>query len=75
MSFWKRLFGGCSSWSDDTTAARPRLPVTNPSTGLPMTDNSYGGVDVGGNPYGINLHQDTYSPPPSPPDMNGPDGW
>lgn len=24
----------------------------NPATGLPMTDDSYGGVDVGGNPYG-----------------------
>ena len=23
----------------------------NPATGLPMTDYSYGGVDVGGNPY------------------------
>lgn len=33
----------------------------NPSTGLPMTDDSYGGVDVGGNPYG-------YSNPWSSPD-------
>ncbi len=25
----------------------------NPATGLPMNDASYGGVDVGGNPYGF----------------------
>lgn len=25
----------------------------NPATGLPMTDDSYGGVDVGNNPYGF----------------------
>lgn len=27
----------------------------NPATGLPMTDDSYGGVDVGGNPWGTRL--------------------
>lgn len=24
----------------------------NPATGLPMADDSFGGVDVGGSPYG-----------------------
>lgn len=24
----------------------------NPTTGLPISDDSYSGVDVGGNPYG-----------------------
>ncbi|CBJ36688.1 protein of unknown function [Ralstonia solanacearum CMR15] len=24
----------------------------NPATGLPMADDGYGGVDVGGSPYG-----------------------
>lgn len=28
----------------------------NPATGLPMTDDSYGGVDVGGSPYGTDVH-------------------
>ena len=27
----------------------------NPSTGLPMIDR-YGGVDVGGSPYGVHSH-------------------
>jgi hypothetical protein len=27
----------------------------NPATGLPMTGSDYGGVDVGGNPYGASL--------------------
>lgn len=26
----------------------------NPATGLPMTTDDTGGVDVGGNPYGVN---------------------
>lgn len=26
----------------------------NPATGLPMTNDDYGGIDVGGNPYGTN---------------------
>lgn len=26
--------------------------LINPATGLPMTDDCYGGVDVGGNSYG-----------------------
>lgn len=28
----------------------------NPATGLPMTDNGYGGVDVGGNPWGTSFN-------------------
>lgn len=28
----------------------------NPATGLPMTGDSYGGVDVGGSPYGTDIH-------------------
>lgn len=77
MSFWKRLFGGFSSHGDDTSAtdSRSRLPVTNPSTGLPMTGNDYGGVDVGGSPYGMDIHQAPYSPPSLPSGMNGTDPW
>jgi len=28
----------------------------NPATGLPMFDTGYGGVDVGGSPYGTDVH-------------------
>ncbi|WP_210147882.1 hypothetical protein [Aromatoleum petrolei] len=28
----------------------------NPATGLPMTDDSIGGVDVGGSPWGTDIH-------------------
>ncbi|MGK8204318.1 peptidase [Burkholderia cenocepacia] len=28
----------------------------NPATGLPMIDDGYGGVDVGGSPYGTDIH-------------------
>lgn len=28
----------------------------NPATGLPMTDDCYSGVDMGGSPYGIDLY-------------------
>ncbi len=28
----------------------------NPATGLPMTGDGYGGVDVGGSPYGTDIH-------------------
>lgn len=30
----------------------------NPATGLPMTDGSIGGVDVGGSPWGSDIHSD-----------------
>jgi len=41
----------------------------NPATGLPMTGDGIGGVDVGGSPYGTNNH--TYHQPWS---SNG-SGW
>jgi hypothetical protein len=28
----------------------------NPATGLPMTGDGYGGVDVGGSPYGTDIY-------------------
>lgn len=30
--------------------------LINPATGLPMTSDDYGGIDVGGSPYGIDIH-------------------
>lgn len=32
--------------------------VFNPATGLPMLGDSFGGVDGGGNPYGMDMHSD-----------------
>jgi len=34
-------------------------PVFNPATGLPMLGDSIGGVDVGGSPYGTDIHNST----------------
>jgi hypothetical protein len=31
------------------------IPI-NPATGLPMTGDGYGGVDVGGSPYGTDIY-------------------
>lgn len=33
----------------------------NPATGFPMADDSYGGVDVGGSPWGTDIHT-THNP-------------
>ena len=30
------------------------MHLFNPATGLPITGDDYGGVDLGGNPYGVN---------------------
>lgn len=46
----------------------PCNPV-NPATGLPMTDDSYSGVDVGGSPYGTDVY--AYQHPWSAADL----GW
>ena len=45
------------SGADITEAAPPIEPVEiNPATGLPMA-GGIGSVDVGGNPYGTDLHR------------------
>lgn len=53
MSIWDLLFG-----DDDDAAASPAmdLTTTNPATGLPMIDGQIEGLDVGGSPYGMDLH-------------------
>lgn len=38
-------------------------PDINPATGLPMLDDVW--VDVGGSPYGTDIHQPPWVPPPS----------
>lgn len=64
MSFWKSILGWFSFGYDSTASpAAPALDDTyctiNPATGLPMVGGC-GGVDVGGNPYGMDpMHHDT----------------
>ena len=56
MSIWNWLFDDVTE-----TAALPNMdsPTINPATGLPMLGEDIGGLDVGGNPYGIDLHSAT----------------
>ena len=52
MTIWNWIFG------HDTVlehCAQPDVAGINPATGLPMID-SFVGVDVGGSPFGIDLH-------------------
>lgn len=60
--FWKNVFDffGWSTGSE-TNHNEPDAPVVNPATGLPMLDNSPGGVDVGGSPYGFDTYHNNMS--------------
>ncbi len=60
MSFWN-TFCSWFSWSDATDLEQSSFCPTedagcaiNPATGLPMVGGC-GGVDVAGNPYGVDL--------------------
>lgn len=57
MGIWNWLFGGdiAPATSDNAMVVAPMN--INPATGLPMID-PYGGVDVGGSPYGVDCHAD-----------------
>lgn len=47
------------------------MTVINPATGMPMVGNCIGGVDVGGSPFGMDIHA-------SPRDLHegaGPHAW
>lgn len=64
MGFWQRWFGGAGNIGgsgDVQPEAAP--PVINPATGLPMTGEGSGGVDAGGSPFGIDVHQPPVEPP------------
>jgi hypothetical protein len=56
--FWRSVFDllglpGCSTSSSSATD----IPVVNPpATGLTMLGDSIGTVDVGGSPYGTDIH-------------------
>lgn len=54
MSLWTYLFG-CGA-VDEPTVEVPSAPAVNPATGLPMLGDCLGGIDVGGNPWGLDLH-------------------
>ena len=55
MSIWDWLFRDASS-HDDCVGGSP--PDINPATGLQMVGDGIGGVDAGGSPYGMDVHQD-----------------
>ena len=52
MGLWNSICGWFGSRSIDGCGSHD----INPSTGLPMIDGS--GVDVGGSPYGVDIHHD-----------------
>ena len=56
FNFFDFLFGG----DDNAAASTADVPTTfvNPATGLPMMDSGMGGVDVGGSPFGMDIHSD-----------------
>ena len=64
-------------WDDDAfpaTCNESAGCLINPATGLPMVGGC-GGVDVGGNPFGTDLHrQDTFIPAPDIPSFDDPFG-
>lgn len=54
FNFFKFLFDG----DDIATSVTADMPQTgiNPSTGLPMIDSGMSGLDVGGSPFGVDIH-------------------
>ncbi len=48
-----------SAFADDDTWSMSESCWVNPATGLPMIDGICG-VDVGGNPFGMDLHADMF---------------
>lgn len=69
MSFWNLLFGwlgddSIAELDNDFTSQGYNAGCTvNPATGLPMLDgDTCGGVDLGGNPYGMDMDHDWGTP-------------
>lgn len=54
FDFLKFIFGGDENAGAHTVDTP--LTVINPSTGLPMIDSGMSGVDVGGSPFGMDMH-------------------
>lgn len=57
MNLWTWLCDCFSSTANHEHSA----PVINPSTGLPMIDNSICGIDVGGSPFGQDINHSSSS--------------
>ncbi len=59
MTFWKWMLGSLND-----AAAEPSAPTivedtgstVNPATGLPMLSGGMSGVDIGGSPFGTDMH-------------------
>ena len=63
MTFWNNLIDWMSSdgsstdmWQDHTSTTQSSGCNINPATCLPMINDDCCGVDVGGSPYGMNIH-------------------
>lgn len=54
FDFLRFFLGG----DDNVAPGTADVPLTtiNPSTGLPMMDGTMGGVDIGGSPFGMDVH-------------------
>ena len=64
FGFLKSWFGGdedAVTSSTSTLLSGDSAACINPATGLPMISDDCTGVDVGGSPYGSDLHDDTAS--------------
>tara|TARA_R110001599_G_scaffold77094_1_gene210680 strand:+ start:382 stop:747 length:366 start_codon:yes stop_codon:yes gene_type:complete len=46
---------------DSESLSPQETDLINPATGLPMLGGDIGGIDVGGNPYGFDISDDTSS--------------
>lgn len=59
MPLWDWLFRSVSSAFDSDVHSTPANHATgavNPATGLPMVSGDSTGVDIGGSPFGADLH-------------------
>jgi hypothetical protein len=57
MRFWNWLTDFLLGPIEPVHTPRDEGISINPATGLPMTTPGIGGVDVGGNPFGHDLHR------------------
>ena len=57
MRFWNWLTDFLLGPIEPAEPHRDEGISINPATGLPMTTPGIGGVDVGGNPFGHDLHR------------------
>ncbi len=55
MGLFNFLFG--SNHTHSNSVSTPETTDINPATGLPMS-SGIGSVDVGGSPYGMDIHDD-----------------